>query len=224
MIKNDFQKILAERKRRKKLNRCFDDKNLIEQTLLKDYNQTIMFLDGSTMEEMSLVMEAIIPFIQKYPRKEVLDLLKRKVIQYKNLKKHCNAPIKETIEQATCIVNKKRQPTVKEQFEYLLQTRKIAKQDSAYPTCAGFDIRDIALTLKKDFNETVSLLKNANKEKIAVAVETLDDLVVFFTKEESKRLIEIFKQKLQEFPDVDDVCEFDYLEQIQEAENILQDK
>lgn len=224
MIKNDFQKILAERKRRKKLNRCFDDKNLIEQTLLKDYNQTIMFLDGSTMEEMSLVMEAIIPFIQKYPRKEVLDLLKRKVIQYKNLKKHCNVPIKETIEQATCIINKKRQPTVKEQFEYLLQTRKIAKQDSTYPTCAGFDIRDIALILKKDFNETVSLLKNANKEEIAVAVETLDDLVVFFTKEESKRLIEIFKQKLQESPDVDDVCEFDYLEQIQEAENILQDK
>lgn len=87
MIKNDFQKILAERKRRKKPNRCFDDKNLIEQTLLKDYNQTIMFLDGSTMEEMSLVIEAIIPFIQKYPRKEVLDLLKRKIIQYKNLEK-----------------------------------------------------------------------------------------------------------------------------------------
>lgn len=224
MIKNDFQKILAERKRRKKINRCFDDKNLIEQTLLKDYNQTITFLECATMEETLLVMEAIIPFIQKYPRKEVLDLLKRKVIQYKNLEKHCNVPIKETIEQATCIVNKKHKSTVKEQFEYLLQTRKIAKQDSTYPICTGFDISAIALTLKKDFNETVSLLKNANKEEIAVAVETLDDLVVFFSKEESKKIIEIFKQKLQEFPDVDDVCEFDYLDQIQEAENILQDK
>lgn len=59
MIKNDFQKILTERKRRKKINRCFDDKNLIEQTLLKDYNQTITFLECATMEETLLVMEAI---------------------------------------------------------------------------------------------------------------------------------------------------------------------
>lgn len=78
--------------------------------------------------------------------------------------------------------------------------------------------------MKKDFDETVNLLKNANKEEIAVAIETLDDLVVFFSKEESKQIIEIFKQKLQEFPDVGDVCEFDYLDQIQEAESILQDK
>ncbi len=77
--------------------------------------------------------------------------------------------------------------------------------------------------LSKNYMETKVLLENATKEEIGVAIDALDDLVHFFEKEQARVLVAIFKQKLIDFPDIQDYCDCDYMEEIELAESYLEE-
>ena len=112
--------------------------------------------------------------------------------------------------------------TIKEEFRDILDARERGKlQDmQAYTISHGYDHESIRKLLCRNYEETIAFLRAANKEEIATAVEILDSLVEVF---KSKEIVEIFQAKGIEFPDVDDICEFDYFECIEEAESYLEE-
>ena len=112
--------------------------------------------------------------------------------------------------------------TIKEEFRDILDARERGKlQDmQSYAIAQGYDHETIRKLLNRNYEETIAFLRAANKEEIATAVEVLDNLVEVF---KSKEIVEIFQAKGIEFPDVDDVCEFDYFECIEEAKSYLEE-
>ena len=112
--------------------------------------------------------------------------------------------------------------TIKEEFRDILDARERGKfQDmQAYTIAHGYDHETIRKLLYRNYEETIAFLRAANKEEIATAVEILDNVVEVF---KSKEIIKIFQAKGVEFPDVDDICEFDYFECIKEAESYLEE-
>ena len=113
--------------------------------------------------------------------------------------------------------------TVKEEFMRIMQTRKRAKEEQNYIIFAGFDTDDIVDVLSRNYMETKILILNATKEEIGVAIEALEDLVRSFTKEQAQELVAIFKQKAIDFPDIQNYCDCDYIEQIEAAESYLEE-
>ena len=113
--------------------------------------------------------------------------------------------------------------TIKEGFIRIIQTRKRAKEEKDYIIFAGFDMVDIVRVLSKNYIETKVLLENATKEEIGVAIDALEDLVRFFCKEQAQELVSIFKQKVIVFPDIQEYCDCDYIEQIEMAESYLEE-
>lgn len=112
--------------------------------------------------------------------------------------------------------------TIKEEFTRIMQTRKRAKEERDYIIFAGFDTGNIVNVLSKNYAETKALLENASKEEIGVAIDALENLVRTFEKNQALELIAIFKQKAIEFPDVQQYCDCDYMEQIEEAVSFLE--
>ncbi len=111
--------------------------------------------------------------------------------------------------------------TLKEEFREILDARERGKlQDMELYTIAhGYDHETMRKLLYRNYEETIEFLRSANKEEIATAVEILDNLVGVF---KNREIIQIFQEKGVEFPDVDDICEFDYFECIEEAESYLE--
>ena len=112
--------------------------------------------------------------------------------------------------------------TIKEEFCEILNARERGKaQDlELYTIAHGYDHETMRKLLYRNYEETIAFLRSANKEEIATAVEILDNLVGVF---KSREIIQIFQEKGVEFPDVDDICEFDYFECIEEAESYLEE-
>ena len=112
--------------------------------------------------------------------------------------------------------------TLKEEFRGILEARERGKlQDlELYTIAHGYDHETMRKLLCRNYEETVAFLRVADKEEIATAVEILDNLVAVF---KSREIIEIFQEKGVEFPDVDDICEFDYFECIEVAESYLEE-
>ena len=110
--------------------------------------------------------------------------------------------------------------TIKEEFRDILEARERGREQDIdlYTLAHGYDHERIRKLLYRNYEETIAFLREANKEEIATAVEILDNLVEMF---KSKEIIEIFQAKGVEFPDVDDICEFDYFECIEEAKSYL---
>ena len=112
--------------------------------------------------------------------------------------------------------------TIKEEFRGILEARERGKlQDlELYTIAHGYDHETMRKLLCRNYEETVAFLRVADKEEIATAVEILDNLVAVF---KSREIIEIFQEKGVEFPDVDDICGFDYFECIEVAESYLEE-
>lgn len=109
---------------------------------------------------------------------------------------------------------------VKTAFQDILDARERGKLQNLelYTIAHGYDHETMRKLLCRNYQETIDFLRVANKEEIATAVEILDDLVAVF---KSREIIEIFREKAVEFPNVNDVCEFDYFECIEETESWL---
>lgn len=112
--------------------------------------------------------------------------------------------------------------TVKEDFMRIVQSRKRAKEGQDYIIFAGFDLEDLVKVLSKNYLETKAILERANVEEMGVAIDALENLVRSFTKKEARELVDLFKQKAIEFPNVQEYCDCDYVEQIEEAESYLE--
>ena len=78
---------------------------------------------------------------------------------------------------------------IKEEFKRIMQTRKRAKEESDYIIFAGFDTGDIVNVLSKNYMKTKTLLQNATKEEIGVAIDALEDLVRSFEKKQAQNFI-----------------------------------
>ena len=111
--------------------------------------------------------------------------------------------------------------TIKEEFMRIMQTRKRAKEERDYIIFAGFDTGDIVNVLSKNYMKTKTLLQNATKEEIGVAIDALEDLVRSFEKEQAQEIVAVFRQKSIEFSDIQEYCDYDYMEELEMAESYL---
>lgn len=115
--------------------------------------------------------------------------------------------------------------TIKEEFRKILQARARCKEQDikAYIIAHGYDHGTIFKLLCRNYQETIEFLSNADEKEIATTVEVLDDLVRFFSKEQAKELIGVFKKKGIEFSNIQQYCDYDYIEQIEMAESYLEE-
>ena len=108
-------------------------------------------------------------------------------------------------------------------FENQLEYRQEIKD--VYEGCGDYcDGDEIEFMLLRDFDDTVSFLKSARKQIVALAIWVLEDIAYKLSKGQVQILIDIFKQKKIEFPDIADYCDADYDEEIAIAQSILDNK
>ena len=226
MIKNDFQKILSKRKRLSKNDGDnIGDLREIVDSMLVCPQETILFLHKATREEFVLALEGITAFAYQYPQQKIVDICKAKVIQYSNLQKYCRINIAQTIKEIEEYINisSQKQKTLKEEFREILVARERGRQEDmiSYTIAHGYDHESIRKLLCCDYRETISFLSNADKDEIATAIEILDDLVRSFEKEQAQEIVAVFRQKSIEFFDIQEYCDYDYMEELEMAESYL---
>lgn len=73
----------------------------------------------------------------------------------------------------------------------------------------------------RNFDESVEFLTHANKAEIACAVDALEWVVEGLPKDKAQVIVDIFKKKLEEFPDVGEYSIFVYEEEIDTAQYII---
>lgn len=223
-IKATFEKIYANRKmQRKGIVRGQNDKKEMLDILSSNYQATIDFLQTATAEEIAIAAEVLCSLVERFPCREIVGIFKQKQIQYKKVNKICNVSYEDQIKEAEKVLSSlQRKMTLKEEFREILDARERGKlQDlELYTIAHGYDHETMRQLLCRNYEETIAFLCAANKEEIATAVEILDNLVTMF---KSREIIEIFQEKGVEFPDVNDICEFDYFECIEEAESCLEE-
>lgn len=118
----------------------------------------------------------------------------------------------------------KEQP-IKEFFEKTIKHRKVCDEaDGEYPTGEYCDEEDIEYILLRNFDETVEFLTHATMEETACAIVALENLIIELPKDKGQILVDIFKNKLVEFPDIVDNCIYVYLEELEIAQNIIDGK
>lgn len=106
-----------------------------------------------------------------------------------------------------------------EYFTHVLSSR---NNDS---DCKEFaDNADNLRMLLKNPNDTVEFLSQATVEETACAVEELEDLVTQLPKEQALKIFSIFKDKLNEFPNIQNYSLFNYEEELKRAESIINNK
>ena len=221
-----IQKIYANRKNIAKGKTCERDEGQeILNALSGDYQETILFLKTATMEEIAIAIEVLCPLVKKFPHEEIIEIFKQKQVQYKKVNKICKVSYEDKINDAERIIlemKEKENVSLKEKFREILVARETGKlqDEAAYITAKGYEHEEMCRLLCRDCQETIDFLWSADKKEIAVAIEILDNLVDRF---KSWEIIEISKKKAAEFPDVNDICEYDYFESIEEAESYLKE-
>ena len=112
--------------------------------------------------------------------------------------------------------------SVKAYFARVLEERKVSEQ-----TCPGADFCDwqenLAVLLE-NYEETVAFLKEATVEEIACAVDVLEELVLELPKEAAQVIVDIFKRKQAEYPDVQQYAATEYALELKIAQEIIDDK
>ena len=110
--------------------------------------------------------------------------------------------------------------SIKDYCKKVLKERK--KTPEQYKCIIDWD--DTAFILMRNYEDTIDFLSKATIEEIAWAVEVLEDISYELPKDKAQTIINIFKKKLEEFPNVEDYSEVQYSLELQIAENILNKK
>ena len=115
---------------------------------------------------------------------------------------------------------------IKDYFQDRIESRKISYENDLKTIgfiygCCGLEYDDNLYILMRNFDETVEFLTNATAEEIACAVEVLEGLAINLPKEKAQIILDIFKNKLIEFPFIDDICEVEYSLELQIAQDTI---
>ena len=111
---------------------------------------------------------------------------------------------------------------IKEYFLKALTARRLSDE-----SCAGAeycDESDNLFILMRDYRDTLNFLSAADEREIACAVDVLEDLANALPKDKAQAIIDVFKSKLQEFPDVQKYSASDYLTELSVAQDIVDNK
>ena len=234
-LKEYFKNEVEYNKQQK--NNCideFDDKNT-QAILLRNFNGTMAFLSSSaTEEELAIaitVLDKVVGYLSKEQAQKLIGVFEQKLIKYPNIDAFCPVDYadkiksaKKVVETGVKVVDKIKTPW-KEQslqvfFEKQLEERQEIKDTSE--GCGDYcDSDEIEFMLLRVFDDTVNFLKSARKQIVALAIWGLEDIAYKLSKEQVQILIDIFKQKKIEFPDIADYCDADYDEEIAIAEDII---
>ena len=109
---------------------------------------------------------------------------------------------------------------IKETINEFIKTRKYnkSKNATAYAASVGYDTQFIESVLLNNHSDTLKFLKQATAEEIAISVEALEALIEKFNDSE---IIKIFEEKGKEFPNIEEISEYDYFETIEESKKLL---
>lgn len=111
---------------------------------------------------------------------------------------------------------------IKEYFQNTLAARK--RSDDSCPGADYCDWEDNLFMLLRNYDETVEFLKSATIQEIGCAVDVLEDMAQELPKEKAQVVLDIFKQKLEEFPNVQDYAVTEYVLELRIAQEIIDDK
>ena len=86
----------------------------------------------------------------------------------------------------------------------------------------GFnDEKEIVNLLLKDYNETIYFLNSATNIEIACVIDGLKLLVKSLNKNQAQQVIEIFKKKRQQFPNIQNFTSTNFDKEIMLAEQYI---
>ena len=111
---------------------------------------------------------------------------------------------------------------IQQHFEKQLAARALSDK-----SCLGADYCDreeILFILLRNYAETVTFLTNSTILEIACAVDVLENLVEALPKEQAQTILNIFKRKLREFPNVQSYAATEYVLELQLAQDIIDGK
>ena len=108
-------------------------------------------------------------------------------------------------------------------MDFRLKFREIvkSKRNSIKESSKFYYEEEIANLLSQNFNETINFLSSATNVEIGCAIDGLVCLVKRLDRQQSKTIIEIFKQKKKQFPNIDLFTSRDYDKEIALAENYV---
>ncbi len=86
----------------------------------------------------------------------------------------------------------------------------------------GTDWERNTYVLLRNFEETVDFLKNASIEETGCAIDSINRLMEELPIEKAEIILQIFKDKLVEYPNVDDYSEIEYVLELKEAEETIE--
>lgn len=112
--------------------------------------------------------------------------------------------------------------SIKDYFEKTLQARKLS--DESCPGADYCDSEENLFILLRNYDETVCFLVNATEKEIACTVDVLEELVEALPKEKAQVIVDIFKKKLAEYPNVQDYAVSEYVQELLLAQEIVDDK
>lgn len=224
MDKSDFQKFYAKRKKMQKRGESnYGDTEEIIESMVGYYYDTLDFIKDATREEIALAFEGLVAFVKEYPEREIVQIFKQKMIQYRELSKYCRIDMQAAIKAAEEIVQEEKNRIVpfEEEFSALFQSWK--QQLSDLPYSDWMDGHKLVKLFLRDFEETKRALQNATVEEIGFSIYVLEDMVRVLSKGQAEELVWLFKEKAREFPAVQDYSDCDYAEEIERAESYLED-
>ena len=108
---------------------------------------------------------------------------------------------------------------IKDFFNQILYERRLSKEGYM-----GTDLEMIISVLLRSYDETLSFLSTATVQEIGCAIDALEDLVQSLPKEKAQAIIDIFKNKALEFPNVQDFSEVEYALELKIAQEIVDEK
>lgn len=102
-----------------------------------------------------------------------------------------------------------------------LKFREIIKVRRLLTDSKFTDINDITNLLLEDFDETIKFLNGATNIEIACAIDALTNLVKVLNNSQAKKIIEIFKQKREQFENIQYFTSTDFDKEIRLAEQYV---
>ena len=109
--------------------------------------------------------------------------------------------------------------SIKEQFKH-----EMLQRSRSEPHARFLDFEKNAYILLKNYDATVDFLKKSTVEEIAWACEVLDEMAWGFPVDKAEIILNIFKDKLNEFPNIDDFCEVEYRLELNIAQDIIEER
>ena len=112
--------------------------------------------------------------------------------------------------------------SIKQEVYKAISDRKAIKAVSYanYVCTSGDNTDSIIKAMLKSYDETLDFLKNADEEVFATCVE---GLVEFCEKYKSWEVYKLFESAGKKYPNINDICIFDYFEICSEAKSVLDD-